>query len=345
MQDLNQEHAAPGWRKPLIAALLLGGAVSAAAGIANAFHNSSDFQWSGAHLLLHHVDPWREELAGNPRGLIYKIQQPNYLPLLYVLISPVGLLSAVAAQKVWAFCNLAFLLLSLWGTNRFYGLRSFSGAGLVTALALMATPMRVAIGNGQQSLLVLLVWCLALQHVRLQRRDITIAGISYLKFSFAPPLVMYLWLKNGFRALLWSAIPALAGLIVVWLWMTHGHSLHQLVVFAFEPLKVAQHGYFPIGEDPNLMDQIEPFLWGHTLTMVQYTAIILTPSLLLTFLMLFNAVGAIREALLNGTSRCWVEQVTSCFGITLTTPSPYSSPWPTVFRSGVLLLQKQPSSC
>ena len=87
-----------------------------------AIHRSQDFRWSPTHLLLQHVDPWQDTIDGDPRHAILMAQVPNDLPLLYVLIFPVGMLSFATAKLVWLTCNLIFSLLIIYFGSRIFAL-------------------------------------------------------------------------------------------------------------------------------------------------------------------------------------------------------------------------------
>ncbi len=242
-----------------LAVLMALGAISVGQGVRNAVSEgrSQDFQWSGTHLLVQHIDPWKDYLDGDPLHAIVKIQNPNYLPLLYVFLAPLGLMSITAASAVWAGCNVVFALISGIVCGRFFRLGWFL-AGVLLALELMSTPLRNTIGNGQQGLLVLMVWVLALCR-RPSPSSGLITGFSYFKYSFAPPVFALVLFRIGWRAALLSVVPAVVTLLLVFAWL-HGSFLHpaDLSQMAVAPLKVANTGFFG-GPGPNLMDALD---WG-----------------------------------------------------------------------------------
>lgn len=139
---------------------------------------------------------------------------------------------------------------------RFYGLRNRTV--LVVGLFLMATCVRNSLGNGQQGLLILFIWCLTLLHPVVTDRRATAAGISYFKFNFAPPLALYLLMREGLRSLLCSFIVPVVACVLVWFWLPGVHHAAGLVRFALEPFQAARVGYLPRGADINLMDAVEP---------------------------------------------------------------------------------------
>jgi hypothetical protein len=236
--------------------------LSAAQGLHNAIEQSQDLQWSGTRMLLRHIDPWIDALQQDPHHMILKSQIPNYLPLLYLLMLPLGVLPPLAAQVIWGLCNLGFAAISAWLAARFYGLGR-STALAILCLMWMATPTRVTIGNGQCGLLVLVLWCISLLALRMTDTRAMIAGVSYVKYNFAPPLFLYLLMKDSLRRALISLVPVLVGGVVVCLWLGEWHSLSQIMSFSSAPLRVADTttGYFPRWGGSNLMDMIEPTLF------------------------------------------------------------------------------------
>jgi hypothetical protein len=247
-----------GVRRKLLVLLMVLAALSTAVGVNNALHRSQDFQWSGEHVLLQHVDPWAEYLRGDPQHRFVETQIPNYLAILYVLLVPLGLLPMLAAKAVWAVCNVACAVGSAVLAARFYGLTGRDWSLVVACLMLMATATRNTIGNGQQGLLVLLIWCVSLLACEVNTVQAGVAGISFFKFSFAPPIVIYLWLRWGWRKMLCSGVPAFASVALVWLWLTGGHQPARILTLMLEPFQVAQTGFKADAGDPNLMNLVHP---------------------------------------------------------------------------------------
>jgi hypothetical protein len=252
-----------GWKRALFGPLLMLAVVSTMVGLKDARTGSQDFQWSGERVLLGHVDPWAEYLKGDPEHRFVKSQVPNYLPILYVLLVPFGLLPMGLANAAWACCNVGLAVGSALCAARFYGLRGWGAAGVVLGM-LAATPTRTSIGNGQQSLLVLQIVCLALLADRMTRGRSALAGIAYLKFSFAPPFALLLLLRSGLRGFLWSLAPVVLGLGLVWGWLAWGGHSINVAAMAVEPFRVALHGFSPDPADPNLMELVETLLPGRS---------------------------------------------------------------------------------
>lgn len=249
----------PAWFRWFLLALLVAlAAVSATQGFRDALKHSQDFQWSGAKLLVAHIDPWAEYLRGNLK-LFHLTQIPNYLPILYILIAPLGCLSLMHAEIIWGLLNIFFAVASAVIVARFYGMRRY-GVLAVICLMLIATPTRNSIGNGQQGLLVLLLWCLSLIALKLSDLRSAVCGVSYFKFNFAPPAFLYLLFRGGIRAIAMSAVPSLLATVLVWFWLAGVHYPHTFLRLIFEPIAVSHVGYFPSGGGSNLMDVLEALL-------------------------------------------------------------------------------------
>ena len=239
----------------LMLLLLVCALISTVVGMTNAMHQSQDFQWSAERVLLQHIDPWAEYLAGDPEHRFIMTQIPNYLPVLYVLILPLGFLPLVYAKLAWALANVMFAMVSAGACGRAFELGPWKTVGLV-GLMMLATPTRISVGNGQQSLLLLMIWCLTLLPNRMSNPSAMLAGLAYFKYSFAPVMALFLLLRRGWRALLFSLVPAAAGVGMVWLWITGGRQPIEILRLVTEPFAVARLGFKQNAMDPNLMNLI-----------------------------------------------------------------------------------------
>ena len=54
----------------------------------------------------------RSPFRHDPHHMILKTQIPNYLPLLYLMMLPLGALPPLQRKIIWALCNLAFAAVS-----------------------------------------------------------------------------------------------------------------------------------------------------------------------------------------------------------------------------------------
>jgi hypothetical protein len=217
------------------AALVLPAAVSLYAGVRNSLSRSQDFQWSGAHLALQHIDPYSQFLRHDPEHRILLSQVPNYLHELYILLLPLGALSFSHAKPIWALLNCLFAILIAFVLRRIYDLPR-SQALLLLLLLFASTPFRIVLGNGQQSLLELLLFCLIFYFTRPTGQGIAL-GLSYSKYSFSPVVFLYLFFRRRFRVLAISFIAPLLGLLIMGL-LVRG----SLIPLATEPLAVSRIG-------------------------------------------------------------------------------------------------------
>jgi hypothetical protein len=275
------------WRKVFLAVLIAGALVSLGTGIRNALakNRSQDFQWSGAHLLVNRVDPWLDFIQGDPEHLILLIQIPNYLPLLYVMLAPLGAMPLASAKVAWLIVNVSCCFVSAVLCSRFYGLRTYDGI-VLGALLLMSTAARNSIGLGQQSLLVLLFWAVALC-TRWKRHNPFTFGLSYFKYSFAPPGFLFLVAEESWIQALLSLLPAAISFFLVYFWLGGSlFSFARMASFLVEPLAVAQKGY--VGRPgPNLMEIIQDGVAGHHPPHWFYTTTVYIIPTLLSAAMIF----------------------------------------------------------
>ena len=240
------------WLAAVVAIVLA--AFSTERGSYYAIHRSQDFRWSPTVLLLQHIDPWQDVIQGDPRHAILMTQVPNDLPMLYVLIFPLGLLSFGWAKVVWLGCNLVFTLLIIYFGSRIFRLSKLE-TFFAGTLFLMSTSWRVCLGNGQQAILTVLFLTLAFYA---GSRECPVhpfwTGLGFFKYNFAPPLWLYGVLRCGWRWAVYSLLPCVVGLVVVTLWL-HGNLFH----IAREPLAVAK---LTLADDPtwDLMGALQVLL-------------------------------------------------------------------------------------
>lgn len=199
-------------QKVLLLLLLVAAIVSVNQGWENAKIYSNDFQWSPTVLFAERENPYRHYLEGNRDQRIFGSQAPNYAHAIYVLLSPLSLLEWEDAKRVWAFLNIGisiWIALYIVNVARMNRVESI----IVLLLFLCSTPFRNSVGNGQQSLMILFA---ALFVLKRSNTAYIVAGISYLKYSFAPPVALYLLLRGGWKALVWSLLIPGMGFLIFW---------------------------------------------------------------------------------------------------------------------------------
>ena len=197
-----------------------------------------DFQWSGAHLLSQHENPWSLYIEHKDKGKIILGQQPNYLAELFLILWPLGRMPFQDAVLWWCGFNLAFTAGVIYVTRRMF-LLDRNHTLLVMFLLMASTPFRVTLHIGQHGLFVLMMLCLAFFSRNLGLRALAL-GLSYCKYSFAPVIVLMLLVRRRVDVVLMSLIPPLVGLLVAWGML--GGSLWTL---AIEPLAVAKMAMSP----------------------------------------------------------------------------------------------------
>ena len=325
----------------LVGALAVVGAVSAWAGVHFSIVRSQDFQWSGERLLLQHIDPWQTFLSGDPGHQLIGTQIPNYLPILYVLLVPIGLMGQHSANVTWGLLNLIFAVFSAVIAARFYALRGpFWTVGIAAAM-LAAAPTRNTISNGQQGLLVLALWTAALLFTpraaplshpkeRPSIGGLLLLGISYLKYSFAPAIAVYLLLRDGIRAglrmLLWTFVPAVLSTLAVFLWIHQPHDLHHLLEQFRSPLQVAASGYQPTGDGgQTLMDYLQFLLDGGAVARARVTSINFAIAIAITGGVLLLALRHLRRTGQSDTTQGfgWLVALTATMSFVLYKHHPY----------------------
>ena len=243
------------FKKFLLVVLILAAIVSVYQGYSNAqkIDGSDDFQWSPAVLFLEGINPYAHQLDGNADGRIILSQRPNYAHGLYILLTPLALLEYAKATAVWAALGIIASLITLLLIGREFKLTPM-GLLICGLIFLCSTPFRNSIGNGQQSVLSLFAFSLLF----LQRKNVGsfLSGISYFKYSFAPPIAFYIAISRGWKALCLSLLPCLLGYLL-FIWHIGGDPWAVLI----QPLKVGmgpRAGWEGVGDVMTIFKMILP---------------------------------------------------------------------------------------
>jgi len=244
----------PAWRWTILIVMGLVASVSTLVAVKEAVTRGIDFQWSGAHLLVQHQDPWKTYLDGDPHGQIILGQQPNYLPEFFLMLGPLGRMSFSHALVWWCGLNLLFLAGNLLLIRKMFHLDR-DHMLLLTFLVLSSTPFRVTMSNGQHGIFILLMLGLVFYLKHPWPRGLAL-GVSFGKYSFSPLIVMVLLVKRRFDVVLISIIPPLTGLLIAWRML--GGNLKTL---AFEPIATSKLAMGPGNGD--IMTPLEIFLRNH----------------------------------------------------------------------------------
>jgi len=176
-------------------------AISVGQGIRNALLSSQDFQWSPTRAFIQQRDPYREYLNASPDIILSQV--PNYLHGLYLALTPLGILDFGPAKLIWAVLNVGFATTAALALCRTARLSRFMSA-MIIAIFLAATPTRIAIGNGQQTLLVLLAATIAFSASRPAIAGVSLC-LSLVKYSFFP-LSLWFLARRRYAVLIFAAI-------------------------------------------------------------------------------------------------------------------------------------------
>ena len=183
-------------------ALLLLAIVSLCTGFHTAIqlNESSDMQWSPTRLLPHRINPYEYSLVGNITHQLIMYQIPNYLHTLYLIMLPLGALKWHAAEIVWASLNVFFAFFSVLFLAKKENFTTQQKM-IVLLLFLCSTPFRNALGNGQQTLFTFFFVVLSF-YAKSYSGYIITTSLAITKYSFAPTILFYEFLKNKLRRLI-----------------------------------------------------------------------------------------------------------------------------------------------
>lgn len=221
----------------LLALLGCAALISLAQGFLNAQIHSQDFQWSPSVLFWSGENPYLHYLQGNAEGTLILSQMPNYLHQLYIVLGPLAAKDFETAKVLWAICNILFAFFSVILIRKIYSLTIYQTLFL-TSVFFMSTPLRNAIGNGQQSLIILCAF-LCSWYFRNPYRGLFLS-VGFTKYSFAPFFFLHALFRHDYRSLVISLIMLLISAIVFGTWVNELH-----FGLLFQPLIVAFDGVQP----------------------------------------------------------------------------------------------------
>lgn len=254
--------------------------------------------WYAGHFILQSTDPYAAYFAKElPRLPIhyldgitvtqYPVAQgtlaiiPSNTPTMLLLLSPFSLFSWGVAKWLFLLINMLLMLITGWLVLRRVPFGGVQLARLDELLIFLIyfdlSATRIAIENGQTTLLVFLLMIIAILYAnRLWPIAGLALGIALSKYSLALPIFLFLLYKKNFKVLI-SAI-AIQVLGVLGLAAVGGDSP---VTVAFENYRL----FFQLFDQPgvHLARQFEIFTDNHLLT--QIPVLIMT---LLVFIPLFQ---------------------------------------------------------
>jgi hypothetical protein len=200
------------WSYSLMFLLLLVAAASLSAGLWNAVRGSIDSQLPSFYSVLHGMSPYHEYLGGNA---LFESSIPNYLPQFYLLGSWMGFIENVyVGRTVWAMIQVvatgimfAMALRRNPSGRRYY---FFVLAGILASL-----PYRNALGNGQNTILMMALIYIFIMNARLASVA-HFAGFSKWTL-FGPFSIIEVRSKWKYYFLLFPVLQMVSFLMIDWI--------------------------------------------------------------------------------------------------------------------------------
>jgi len=169
-----------------------------------------DFQYSPAKLFWEGTNHYeyilnkRDELTNNKKIILS--QNGEYSHILYIIFYPFTLTNFEVAKKIWIALNCLLAVLLPFVMGKYLKLKNTEI--LLSILLFFASyPVKTTIGNGQQSLFILLFYCIPF--IFNSNFGALLAGIAYTKYNLGISLFFYF--LNNYKKLLISLIPSLFG--------------------------------------------------------------------------------------------------------------------------------------
>jgi hypothetical protein len=182
--------------RALDATLVLAATVSVLVGLRNGLLLAPDFKLDLARRMAAGQDPYAVGA--------------EYGHLAYLLLAVLAPLSDLIARSIWAVVNVVAGVAAALIAARAFRLDDVMRMRLVL-MFLASTPFRVAVGNAQVSLVLLVAASLLL--LPPTRARTILSGVAYFKWTFAAPLGLFVLARRGWRDFgLWT-VPAIAGFV------------------------------------------------------------------------------------------------------------------------------------
>ena len=185
--------------------------ISVYQGFSIALDFSGDFQWSPTVLFWKNINPYIHYLSGNKDGAIILWQAPNYAHLTYLIFAPFAFFEWQIVKPLWAIINILLGILCVFIICRQAKL-SILDNYIVLVIFLSCTPFRNVVGNGNHSIIILLLYCGLF--IKNDRWSSVLIGFSFFKYSFLFPIAFFIFLKKGVNSFLLCLSPCGAGWII-----------------------------------------------------------------------------------------------------------------------------------
>ncbi|MFM1807203.1 MAG: hypothetical protein RL212_1462 [Pseudomonadota bacterium] len=252
--------------KALLLMLAVAAAISTLQGFSNALQFSQDFQWSPSVLFSEGINPYTYYLNGNEDKRVILSQAPNYSHLTYVGLLPFSYLSWDVAKLAWAISTLFCAIVSVRILSKHAGL-SDAETLIILFLFLCSTPLRNTIGNGQHGVLVLL--CFSALFLEKQGLGSIFIGFGFFKYSFAPPMLLYLFFSRGLKFAVLSLITCVSGWLLFSLYV-----VENPIETLMQPLKVSANA---VGNGSADIMTISGFVFSNKESVVDRILVYLIP--------------------------------------------------------------------
>ena len=200
---------------------------------------SRDFHqfWYAGHFIIQGRDPYEAFFAGEPPALPiayvdgvtinrYPVAQadleitPSNTPMMLLLLSSFSFFSWHLAKWMFVVVNLILMLVTGWLVIRHFPFRRIKLSPIDEVLIFLVyfdlSATRIAIENGQTTLLVFLLMILALLYAERSWGIAGLAlGIALSKYSLSLPVFIFLLYKRNFKVLLAAITVQLLGVLGV----------------------------------------------------------------------------------------------------------------------------------
>ena len=200
---------------------------------------SRDFHqfWYAGHFLIQERDPYEAFFAGEPPALPvayldgvvidkYPVAQydleitPSNTPMMLLLLTPFAYFSWYVAKWAFLVFNLILMLVTGWLVIHRFPFRGIKLSPIDEVLIFLVyfdlSATRIAIENGQTTLLVFLLMIVALLYAERSWGIAGLAlGIALSKYSLSLPVFIFLLYKRNFKALAVAILVQILGVLGV----------------------------------------------------------------------------------------------------------------------------------
>lgn len=155
---------------------------------------------------------------------------PPYSHGVFLIYSPIASLDYEFAKILWLLLNILSTIVVLFIFSRFSKL-TYAENILISLIFFGSLPFRNCIGSGQNSILILFIFCAFF--IKNKNFKIFILGFSFIKYSFSVVTLFYLLIKYNLKYLIVSLF------IVIASWLIFSLKINQNIIHTlFQPLQI-----------------------------------------------------------------------------------------------------------